>query len=272
MTHYSPLSHYSTNYQSQSSLHYIQFNFQLSHNSEDFQLSHNSVDDSLLTIFHITLPVTNHNHHYIHFNFQLSHNSEDFQLSHNSEDDSLLTIFNITLPETNHNHHYIHFNFQLSHNSEDFQLSHNSEDDSLLTIFNITLPATNHNHHYIHFNFQLSHNSEDDFHSGCWNSHQLPLTVLPKLISPKPSNSIQRWENLPEWRACACFQKWKQSHKKWMSQNLLEPQSLKFSTFEDWVLRIMIQGTVNLQGVKLTFFPGSHLAPKYFKVVANSKK
>ena len=27
-----------------------------------------------------------------------------------------------------------------------------------------------------------------------------------------------------------------------------------------------------LQGVKLTFFPGSHLAPKYFKVVANSKK
>ena len=27
-----------------------------------------------------------------------------------------------------------------------------------------------------------------------------------------------------------------------------------------------------IQGVKLTFFPGSHLAPKYFKVVANSKK
>ena len=27
-----------------------------------------------------------------------------------------------------------------------------------------------------------------------------------------------------------------------------------------------------LQGIKLTFFPGSHLAPKYFKVVANSKK
>ena len=26
------------------------------------------------------------------------------------------------------------------------------------------------------------------------------------------------------------------------------------------------------QGVKLTFFPGSHLAPKSFKVVANSKK
>ena len=26
-----------------------------------------------------------------------------------------------------------------------------------------------------------------------------------------------------------------------------------------------------LQGVKLTFLPGSHLAPKYFKVVANSK-
>ena len=28
----------------------------------------------------------------------------------------------------------------------------------------------------------------------------------------------------------------------------------------------------HVQGVKLTFFPGSHLAPKYFKVVANSKK
>ena len=27
-----------------------------------------------------------------------------------------------------------------------------------------------------------------------------------------------------------------------------------------------------VQGVKLTFFPGSHLAPKCFKVVANSKK
>ena len=27
-----------------------------------------------------------------------------------------------------------------------------------------------------------------------------------------------------------------------------------------------------MQGIKLTFFPGSHLAPKYFKVVANSKK
>ena len=26
-----------------------------------------------------------------------------------------------------------------------------------------------------------------------------------------------------------------------------------------------------LQGVKLTYFSGSHLAPKYFKVVANSK-
>ena len=26
------------------------------------------------------------------------------------------------------------------------------------------------------------------------------------------------------------------------------------------------------QGVKLTYFAGSHLAPKYFKVVANSKK
>ena len=27
-----------------------------------------------------------------------------------------------------------------------------------------------------------------------------------------------------------------------------------------------------MQGVKLTFFPGSHLAPKHFKVEANSKK
>ena len=26
------------------------------------------------------------------------------------------------------------------------------------------------------------------------------------------------------------------------------------------------------QGVKINFFSGSHLAPKYFKVVANSKK
>ena len=28
----------------------------------------------------------------------------------------------------------------------------------------------------------------------------------------------------------------------------------------------------SFQGVKLTFFSGSHLAPKYFKVVGNSKK
>ena len=28
----------------------------------------------------------------------------------------------------------------------------------------------------------------------------------------------------------------------------------------------------NTQGVKLTFFSDSHLAPKFFKVVANSKK
>ena len=27
-----------------------------------------------------------------------------------------------------------------------------------------------------------------------------------------------------------------------------------------------------IQGIKLTFFSGSHLAPKYFKVVVNSKK
>ena len=30
--------------------------------------------------------------------------------------------------------------------------------------------------------------------------------------------------------------------------------------------------TQTLQGVKLIFFSGSHLAPKFFKVVANSKK
>ena len=29
---------------------------------------------------------------------------------------------------------------------------------------------------------------------------------------------------------------------------------------------------ISLQGVKLTFFSDSHLAPKFFKVVANSKK
>ena len=32
------------------------------------------------------------------------------------------------------------------------------------------------------------------------------------------------------------------------------------------------QALTDHQGIKLTFFPGSHLAPKYFKVVANSKK
>ena len=31
------------------------------------------------------------------------------------------------------------------------------------------------------------------------------------------------------------------------------------------------QALTDHQGIKLTFFPGSHLAPKYFKVVANSK-
>ena len=45
----------------------------------------------------------------------------------------------------------------------------------------------------------------------------------------------------------------------------------------NFLLRIMIFQLSDwfpkpMQGVKLTFFPGSHLAPKYFKVVANSKK
>ena len=34
----------------------------------------------------------------------------------------------------------------------------------------------------------------------------------------------------------------------------------------------MFHPSTKTQGVKLTFFPGSHLAPKYFKVVANSKE
>ena len=38
------------------------------------------------------------------------------------------------------------------------------------------------------------------------------------------------------------------------------------------VLSNLFMFTRGVQGVKLTFFPGSHLAPKYFKVVANSKK
>ena len=32
------------------------------------------------------------------------------------------------------------------------------------------------------------------------------------------------------------------------------------------------QSFIPIQGIKFNFFPGSHLAPKYFKVVANSKK
>ena len=35
---------------------------------------------------------------------------------------------------------------------------------------------------------------------------------------------------------------------------------------------LTIWGTMLTQGVKLIFFSGSHLAPKFFKVVANSKK
>ena len=38
------------------------------------------------------------------------------------------------------------------------------------------------------------------------------------------------------------------------------------------LIRQVLYLTRYIQGVKLTFFPGSHLAPKYFKVVANSKK
>ena len=37
-------------------------------------------------------------------------------------------------------------------------------------------------------------------------------------------------------------------------------------------VQTMIQDSLFNQGVKLTFFSGSHLAPQYFKVVANSKK
>ena len=47
-----------------------------------------------------------------------------------------------------------------------------------------------------------------------------------------------------------------------MSGWFLERQSLKNVIYTGYTV----------QGVKLTFIPGSHLAPKYFKVVANSKK
>ena len=43
--------------------------------------------------------------------------------------------------------------------------------------------------------------------------------------------------------------------------------------YEDQVPVVQtLDSAIHWQGVKLTFFPGSHLAPKYFKVVANSKK
>ena len=40
----------------------------------------------------------------------------------------------------------------------------------------------------------------------------------------------------------------------------------------DSLLLTIARTCMCIQGVKLLFFPGSHLAPKYFKVVANSKK
>ena len=39
------------------------------------------------------------------------------------------------------------------------------------------------------------------------------------------------------------------------------------SFWPPWHIKLLL-----LQGLKLTFLSGSHLAPKYFKVVANSKK
>ena len=38
------------------------------------------------------------------------------------------------------------------------------------------------------------------------------------------------------------------------------------------IIIIIIIIIIMIQGVKLTFFSDSHLAPKFFKVVANSKK
>ena len=58
--------------------------------------------------------------------------------------------------------------------------------------------------------------------------------------------------------------------------------ALSFWTFtcgwwggRDFIQKLLRRGTTIdaiSQGIKLTFFSGSHLAPKYFKVVANSKK
>ena len=39
-----------------------------------------------------------------------------------------------------------------------------------------------------------------------------------------------------------------------------------------WLLLLLFEGCMGIQGVKLTFFSDSHLAPEFFKVVANSKK
>ena len=51
---------------------------------------------------------------------------------------------------------------------------------------------------------------------------------------------------------------------------LKKKKSKKFSYYI--VAPITCEFTQASQGVKLTFFSDSHLAPKFFKVVANSKK
>ena len=56
-----------------------------------------------------------------------------------------------------------------------------------------------------------------------------------------------------------------------MSKNLQTSVLKNLSGFYGIYLKILLRA-LKEQGVKLTFFPGSYLAPNYFKVVANSKK
>ena len=61
--------------------------------------------------------------------------------------------------------------------------------------------------------------------------------------------------------------------KEWLSrlQKLIVALKVTDKT-RQWALLLHYAGEgMNKQGVKLTFFSGSHLAPKYVKVVANSK-
>ena len=52
----------------------------------------------------------------------------------------------------------------------------------------------------------------------------------------------------------------------------MQTQQIIHIIYQRGELKTIDKNSWPYQGVKLTFFPGSHLAPKYFKVVANSKK